>query len=122
MNSAYISIFVAANLTLGSFLFANYQHVIDSQVNGLNQLEQVQFLEELAQAEKNTLQINTIAQESIKESLNAMHETIMGSDDLELISLFQRAVRNFNSSSSVKANPVAIYYKHYRNHLFNPQD
>jgi len=50
----------------------------------------------------------------IASTLNSLQDLILNSDDLELIQLFQRAIRNFNSFSEDQANPFTQYYKHYR--------
>lgn len=50
---------------------------------------------------------------SVRKTLNHLKSQILESHDLRLIQLFNRAVRNHDTLSSEKVEPVASYYKHY---------
>lgn len=50
---------------------------------------------------------------SVRKTLNHLKASILDSHDVRLIRLFNRAVRNHDALSSEKAEPVALYYKHY---------
>lgn len=54
-----------------------------------------------------------MAQSSVKNVLNHLKIRILESKDLRLIRLFNRAVRNHDTFSFEKAEPVVSYYKHY---------
>ena len=81
-------------------------------------INQRAFLENLAKAEPEYAQIKPIDEAAVKEALNGLKDAIFESEDIELITLYQRAARNFNSFSSLKADPTPIYYKHYREPAF----
>ena len=51
---------------------------------------------------------------SIRKTLNQIKARILESDDLDLIKLYSRAVRNHDTLSIEKAEPVTCYYKHYQ--------
>ena len=55
-----------------------------------------------------------IANSSPGKMLSRLKINILESDDLELIKLYNRAVRNHDTLSSEKAEPVPCYYKHYQ--------
>jgi aminopeptidase N len=55
---------------------------------------------------------------STQKTLNQLKANILKSDDLELIKLFMRAVRNHDTLSSEKADPVPSYYNHYQSPSF----
>jgi len=54
-----------------------------------------------------------VEESSVKNTLNRIKAKILEGHDLSLIRLFNRAVRNHDTLSSEKAEPVASYYKHY---------
>lgn len=55
---------------------------------------------------------------SLSEALSNLNEEIMESNDLDLIKLYQRAVRNHDSLSKEKTKPFTFYYKHYQSPQF----
>lgn len=81
------------------------------------EMEEVeQFLNTIASAEEK------LPEGVNQETLNALSQWVLKSDNLHLIHLFQRAVRNHDSLSSEKAEPVTIFYKHYQSpHFFIPK-
>lgn len=68
--------------------------------------------EEVVEREKKEYPLRD-SSSSLAQFLSSLKEKIQQSDDLELIRLFQRAVRNHDTLSAEKAEPVANYYKHY---------
>ncbi len=54
-----------------------------------------------------------MAETSLKNVLNHLKVHLLESKDLRLIRLFNRAVRNHDTLSAEKADPVVSYYKHY---------
>ena len=59
---------------------------------------------------------------SVRKTLNHLKAQILESDDLKLIKLFNRAVRNHDSLSTEKAEPVTCYYRHYEPPAFSIPD
>lgn len=54
-----------------------------------------------------------LVMQSTGKTLSCLHEAILKSDDLKMIKLYQRAVRNHDTLSREKAEPFTFYYKHY---------
>lgn len=50
---------------------------------------------------------------SVRKTLNHFKAWILESNNIRMIRLFERAVRNHDALSSEKADPVTSYYKHY---------
>jgi aminopeptidase N len=87
--------------------------------------EIIQFLGDIAAAEKENWEWlaselpkkfpKIIIETSIQKTLNEINAEILASDDLGLINLFKRALRNHNSlvDETQKANPATSYYRHY---------
>lgn len=97
-------------------------HAVAS-TEGSNAVEMIQFLNLLASAEADDWQQLTdelnhkfpslVAESSMATSLSRLKQKILESGDLELIKLYNRAVRNHDALSIEKAEPVPKYYKHY---------
>ncbi len=51
---------------------------------------------------------------STRNVLNRLKAKVLESDDLDLIKLYNRAIRNHDALSLEKAEPVTCYYKHYQ--------
>lgn len=71
-----------------------------------NESEIVSFLEELASTEPST--------DAATATLNELAATILKGDNLSLVHLLRRAVRNHDRYSKQAANPFTFYYKHYQ--------
>lgn len=88
-----------------------------------NDQEIEQFLYQIAEAETQewneivrqlpVLFPNLMLEFSLKNILNELKEYILESQNVKLIKLFNRAVRNHDALSPEKAEPVVSYYKHY---------
>lgn len=86
-----------------------------------------QFLQDLASAESDQEEfgcrlaetLQEMAEPSASQLLNNLQAPILESNDLDLITLYQRAMRNFNSLSAEKTDPIATYYKHYQPPAFS---
>lgn len=125
---AAVSILLFSHLAACDHIFtvapANIEETsqeLKDAVQDLSPLEIKQFLENLVQTESensellNVLSIPLqISQASTKNFINALQTVVLNSDDIDLIQLYHRAVRNYNSLAKEKANPVTTYYKHYR--------
>ncbi len=107
------AVFALSSLTAESGLKNELPEMISNLSVAQNRWEIAQFLNELAMTEPG----QNLAL-SIKNLLNGWQDPILASDDIELIQLFQRAVRNFNSFSAEKTNAVTTYYKHYQAQAF----
>lgn len=89
-----------------------------------NRSEIVSFLNTLASAEpeswNNTLDTlkqtfpEWLAGSTPDKKLNELSPLILQQDDLDLIQLLQRALRNHDRLSERKANPFTFYYKNYQ--------
>lgn len=88
-----------------------------------NQTEVSRFLNVLASAEAEhwpqiveslRSDFPTLMGSSTSNALSCLNEKILKSDDLRLIKLYQRAVRNHDALSKEKAEPFTFFYKHYQ--------
>lgn len=99
-----------------------------SHADDLNRAEIAGFLNLIASAENDTWQqvVNELhtayphlmAESSTSKALSLFNRKILESDDLNLIRLYQRAVRNHDSLSAEKAEPFTFYYRHYQPSAF----
>lgn len=55
-----------------------------------------------------------IGEASVAKCLHQLKSKILKEDDLELIKLYHRAIRNHDTLSNEQAGPVPTYYKHYQ--------
>lgn len=109
------AIFTLPSLTAEPFHKYEVPLIISNDLDGIQSRQEVfQFLTALASAEPGQYLAKNNLESSIKNKLNEWQNTVLSSDDIELIQLFQRAVRNFNSFSEQKTNVITTYYKHYQ--------
>jgi aminopeptidase N len=83
-----------------------------------------QFLNLIAMAEKDQWQQivaevgqhfpQLTAELPLRKVLNRLKAKILASDDVDLIKLYSRAIRNHDTLSFEKADPVPCHYKHYQ--------
>lgn len=85
---------------------------INQFLNVLATTEQSDWKEKVA--ELPSLFPSIMAETSICKVLNLLNPSVLKSDNLELISLFKRALINHNELSAEKADPFQSYYKHYQ--------
>lgn len=125
MTKKYIFLALVSSFTF-SFLIAEDSQfprdffIDDASSNLLrDRAKIVGFLDSLASSEIEPAATSfddgkLISENTLVAILNDLQSKILETEDLDLIHLFQRAVRNFNSLSNEKAKPVTIYYKHYQ--------
>lgn len=110
---------IYSSITLQTCLFSQ----LSASVENYNNQEIHQFLTLIANSEQEEWQLlsqeilnfSTFPKEfSTGKFLSQLKDPILKSDDLDLIYLYNRAVKNFNSLSSEKSDPVPTYYKHYQ--------
>lgn len=115
------TVFLASLFLISSHLNAillnkNNSGSVLEKINLQNRLELQSFLNALALTEPR--QSLNFEMEEIRNLLNELHEPILDSHDKQLVVLFQRAVRNFNSFTSTKTQAITTYYKHYQEPSF----
>jgi len=104
--------FVASPETSATFSFSDsHKHHIEECLQMIACAEEGEWKETVKRVSLQKSEI--FSGRSLRESLNAIKPQILHSDDLGLIRLFNRAVRNHDALSSEKAEPVICYYKHY---------
>lgn len=124
MKSFFFVLFFANTLFFASTPLSLYGQQIPVQwIEESNlPLDPIEFLQNLASIEPKDEGAEQLDHSAAKSLLNGMQEEILATNDLNLISLYQRAVRNFNSFSPIKANPTTTYYKHYQEPSFSIPD
>jgi aminopeptidase N len=112
---------VVSSLTFHESLVS--ENLDSSSIGEFNRIEIDHFLNVVAMAESDQweqvvheLNLNfplLMNESSPRKVLNRLKVKIFESDDLDLIKLYNRAVRNHDTLSKEKAEPVTSYYKHY---------
>jgi aminopeptidase N len=116
-----MTIFVFSSLTAELHLQSKTSFILPENLKALdltqNRSEIFQFLNALTLVEPDQ-SFEQRDESTLKDILNGWQEAVLTSDDIGIIQLYQRAVRNFNSFSAEKTEAITTYYKHYRTPSF----
>jgi aminopeptidase N len=74
-----------------------------------------ELLEQIAAAENKS---EIAASKMTPAALNTLCDSILKGDDHELVSVLQRALKNYNAFSDAKTDPFIHYYRHYQSSPF----